>query len=84
MVVADPMLVEYQMAEEQERQPRCIHCGHPLDTVFQTHIVDIVWTWNPEKKCYDKDDSGGDANAPTCGHCEARDWNFVDEKFISF
>ena len=74
---------EYEMAKAENRQPRCVHCGEPLDRILQTQYDDLTWTWNAESMSYDKHD-GGDAEKPYCGNCEAKDRGFLDEEVYTF
>ena len=75
---------EYQLAIKENRQPNCVYCDEPLDEIIQTQFVTIVWTWNPETKSYDKDDSGGDSTKVECRNCEARSWDFVDDILVHY
>lgn len=79
---------EMKLAAEQKRQPICTYCEHPLNKVRQYQDTVIIWTYNPNTKTYEKDDSGGSADKATheCDKCacEASDWDFVDENLIDF
>ena len=75
---------EYQLAIKENRQPNCVYCDEPLDQIIQTQFVTIVWTWNPETKSYDKDDSDGDSAKAECRNCEARSWDFVDDNLVHY
>lgn len=79
---------EMKLAAEQGRQPICVYCGHSLNKVRQYQDTVIIWTYNQEKKEYEKDDSGGSADKASheCDqcNCEVKDWDFVDENLISF
>lgn len=75
---------EFIIAGKVNRQPYCVHCGAKLDFVIETQTVDIVWTWNPETKSYDKDDSNGYSDKPFCGLCGARDWEFTNNDTIRY
>ena len=80
---------EMKLALRDNRQPNCVYCDHPLDSVKQLQNEDITWTWNKLLKRYDKSDDGG-AERPYhyCGecrdNCEASDWNYVDERLIDY
>jgi hypothetical protein len=75
---------ELQLAAIEGRQPRCIYCEKPLDTIVQTQYDRIKWTWDAKARQYVKDDSGGDADPPVCGKCGERDWGFVDGDVVSY
>jgi len=74
---------EYKLAHAEGRQPRCVHCSEPLETILQTQYCDLTWTWDKESKSYKKSD-GGDAEKPYCGNCETRDRDFLDEEVYTF
>lgn len=80
----DTQQEEFDLAKEEARQPRCIYCGELLNTVRETQTVDILWTWNPDTKSYDKNDTGGDSDTPYCGNCEAKDWDFSNNGTIEY
>ncbi len=81
---------EMKLAAGQKRQPICVYCKHPLDTVIEYQDEGIVWTYSKHLKKYLKDDSDGSADEPyhMCGKCnngcEIRDWDFIDYKLIDF
>jgi len=76
---------EMKLARKENRQPRCVSCGELLDCVAQTQNIVIVWNWNKEKKCYEKDDTThGDADKPVCDVCDYPCWDFIDHDFIDF
>ena len=74
---------EYELAKAEKRQPRCVHCGEPLDAILQTQYCDLTWHWDKESMSYRKHDSG-DAEKPYCGNCETRDRGFLDEEVYTF
>lgn len=74
---------EYRLAKAENRQPRCVQCGHPLNVIIQTQYEDLKWTWDEEAKSYSKHDSG-DADKPSCYWCGGEDWNLLDEKYYTF
>lgn len=81
---------EMKLAVGEKRQPICVYCNHPLDTVIEYQDARIVWTYSKELKTYLKDSSDGDADEPyhmcrQCKNgCEAKDWEFIDYKLIDF
>ena len=75
---------EFELAKAEGRQPRCVHCGDPLDSVVEVQHVVIIWNWNAEEKCYEKDDSGGDSYGAQCDNCEAKDPDFTGNDFIDY
>jgi len=75
---------EFELAKAEGRQPRCIHCGDPLDTVVEVQTVTIIWTWNAKEKRYLKDDSGGDSYQPECDNCGTKDNDFTGNDFIDY
>ena len=81
--LSQSMKEEYLLAKQENRQPRCIYCGKPLE-IAQTQSQYIYWHWDDNTKSYCKDDSDGDAETPFCVKCEARDWDFIDSNFVSF
>ncbi len=76
--LSEDMFTEYRLAKKEKRQPRCVHCGQPLDEIRQTQYVDVRWRWDAEAGGYRKDDSDGDADPPFCFYCGVRDWDLVD------
>jgi len=79
---------EMKLAIQEKRQPMCVYCEHPLDTLIEYQSTRIVWTYNEGLKKYLKDDSDGDADKPfhNCSKCscEAYDWEFIDYNLIDF
>ncbi len=81
---------EMKLAAEEKRQPICVYCNHPLDTVIEYQDTGIVWTYSKHLRKYLKDDTDGDADEPyhICSkcknQCEAKDWDFIDYKLIDF
>ena len=74
---------EYALAKQEGRQPRCVMCGEPLDTIVQTQYCDLTWTWDDEAKCFRKHDSG-DAEKPSCGNCGNHNRALLDETHYTF
>jgi hypothetical protein len=81
--VPETQAEEYQLAQKEGRQPRCIYCGEPLSKIRQTQYCYLTWTWSEEHKRYLKSEDG-DAEPAECANCEAGDWDFVDEKLVSY
>ncbi len=79
---------EMKLAIQEKRQPICVYCNHPLDTLIEYQDTRIVWTYDKELKRYLKDDNDGDADKPfhNCGKCacDAYDWEFIDYNLIDF
>lgn len=80
---------ETVLAYEQNRQPNCVYCRHPLDEVRQDQDEVISWTYDKILKQYEKSE-GGEADTPyhECSECndscQAADWAFIDYKLINF
>lgn len=81
---------EMKLAAMEKRQPNCVYCKHPLDTVIEYQDMRIVWTYSKQLNEYLKDSSDGDADEPyhMCRKgeksCEAKDWGFIDYNLIDF
>ena len=77
-------LEEYRLSKKEKRQPRCVHCGEPLDSITQTQADYIWWVWDSKAMKYVKDDSGGSSDTPYCGQCHESDDDFVDDDLVNF
>jgi len=75
---------EFKLAKKEDRQPRCVYCGEPLDFVKEVQDVCITWTWDRETKSYSKTEDDGSSYKPYCGKCEAHDWDFSNNEFIEY
>ncbi len=75
---------EFKLAKAEKRQPRCFYCGELLDVVSETQDVYLTWTWDKETQQYIKSEDGGSSCKPYCGNCEAKDWDFTNNDFITY
>ena len=74
----------YELAEREGRQPNCIYCGNPLE-IGQTYYTDIRWRWNSVLRSYEKlENRDADCDKPYCLDCEAKDWNFTNNKWVQY
>jgi len=80
----ETMAEEFKLATAEGRQPRCIHCGQPLNRVEETQLDFLAWVWNEETKQYDKQPSSGDSDKPYCANCGTKDYDFLDNDFIDY
>ena len=71
-------LEELKKALEEKRQPVCVDCNQPLDTVTQYLMDWVEWTWDEAEKRYVKSQGSGDAEMPIHHECQSGDWDFVD------
>lgn len=75
---------EFDKAFKEKRQPYCIYCEKPLDRVQETQEVDLYWNWDVKKKKYIKGQGDGCSNKPYCANCEAKDWYFTNNEYVSY
>lgn len=75
---------EMEHAFDEGRQPNCIYCSKPLDRIAQTQYDRISWEWNKKLNLYIKVSSCGDSDKPYHPGCGAGDWEFVDNKLVSY
>ena len=80
---------EMREAYEQNRQPNCIDCSHPLDIVMQPQDLTLVWRWNQSLKKYTKsEEESSDRPYHYCYQCQdtcwAEDWDYIDYRLINF
>lgn len=75
---------ECEDAFKENRQPRCVHCGNPLDRVGLIQETHLLWEWDRKQKKYVQTVSDEGLNDPMCGHCFSEDWDFTDNKWITY
>ena len=73
---------EFVLALEQKRQPVCVSCKEPLDTITQMQYEGITWTWNKEKMQFEKEKTpyGEDSDKPKCSKCGYGEWEMLDQE----
>ena len=74
-----PLIDEFQEAREEGRQPVCISCNEPIETIRQHQNEYIDWNWDEEKKRFVKAPETGHAEKPYCLNCNYEDWDFLDQ-----
>lgn len=63
--------LEFKLAEEQQRQPKCVSCGKLLDRITQMQYDSIAWNWDEKTKKFikEKNEYSGDSDKPKCDKC---------------
>ena len=74
---------EFILAKKERRQPLCIYCRKPLDSITETQDVGLVWTWNSDRLDYDKTEDVG-ITFPECGRCGTKDWDFTQNDLFGY
>ena len=80
----ETMEEEFELAKKEGRQPRCVHCGKPLDRVEETQLDFITWIWDKKTMSYIKQPPAGDTETPYCANCGAHDYEFTQNDFIDY
>ena len=77
------VLIEFDKAKTEGRQPTCPYCGIPLE-IYYTQYESITWKWNAKKRIYEKEITDIDPAIPVCASCETEDWDFINSGLLSF
>ncbi len=71
-------LEEFHKALQEKRQPVCVNCNKPLDTITQYLMEWLSWTWDEKSKRYIKGEGSGDAEKPIHEGCGQDNWDLID------
>ena len=83
-VLGETQQEEFDKAFKEKRQPYCIYCKNPLDSIRETQEVDLFWGWDAKKKIYVKGEGNGCSNKPYCANCEVKDWEFTNNGYADY
>jgi len=78
-----PVIEEFEKAQKEGRQPKCIYCGEPLEVV-ETQGIELKWVWNEKTKKFEKIEGDGWSDKPACANCEVKDWDFTNNGFCEY
>lgn len=71
-------LEEFQKALQEKRQPICVNCNKPLDTIIQFLMEWVNWTWDDRSKRYIKGEESGEPEIPIHDECGKSNWDLID------
>lgn len=72
---------EMELAAQENRQPLCVTCCHPLDKVVEEQHEDIVWKWK-DGKYVKMEDGYSDGAKHVCKQCP--DGCGVEDDFVGY
>nr|WP_294806913.1 hypothetical protein [uncultured Nitrososphaera sp.] len=63
---------EMALAAAEKRQPVCMVCGHIINKIQEMQHDNIEWTWNEERKQFEKGEDDGESEGAyhACNECD--------------